>query len=91
MKTSCGFSTSDDEQLKLRFIGELWNPKARGRENTSQSLAEHLGEKDNLIPFAHKQINLLGTGNQLTRDTAGGKEGIRLSFLSTSFQKFIHL
>lgn len=74
--------------------GLWWTVESQGpweRKHIPKSLAEHLGEEDNLTPFAHKQINLLGTGNQLTRDTGGGKEGIRLSFLSTSFQKLLHL
>lgn len=91
VKTSCSFSTSDDEQLKLRFMVNCGIPRPMGEKTYPKVTSRTSWGRRQPYPFAHKQINLLGTGNQLTRDTGRGKEGIRLSFLSTSFQKLLHL
>lgn len=90
-KPSCSFFTSGDEQLKLRLMVSCRIPQPMEKKHTPKSPPGHLGEEDNLIPFGHKGIDLLGTGNQLITDIGERKEGVRLNFLSASFQKLIHL
>lgn len=67
-KTLCSSATSGDEQLKRRFMVNWESYIPWERKHTPKSLAGHLGEEDNFIPFAHKGINLLGIGNQLIQE-----------------------